>query len=113
MFELRHVTAFVGTAAAATALGLAAIATAGTAAASATDDMFIDVITEEGIQPPSNAEAIGVAHDVCAMIDGGSDLYDAITSVSEITELDVESSGFFVGASIATYCPEHEGMIPA
>ena len=113
MFELRRLTAVVGAAAVASTLGLAAIASAGTAAASAIDDVFIDVITEEGIQPPSAEEAIGVAHDVCSVIDGGGDLYVAISSVSEYTELEFEDSAFFVGASIATYCPEHEGVIGA
>jgi Protein of unknown function (DUF732) len=117
MFELRRITAFVGTAAAATALGLTAVTTASTAMASSmassTDDTFISVITEEGIEPPPAKEATGVAHDVCTMLDDGADLYDAVSSVSEFTELAVEPSAFFVGASIASYCPEYKGLIDA
>jgi hypothetical protein len=31
--------------------------------------------------------------------------------VSAYTELGMEDSAFFVGASVATYCPEHEAAI--
>ena len=108
---VRRIATFVGTAAAATGLGLAALASAATAGATVADDTFITVITDQGIEPPSTEEAIGVAHDVCAVIDDGGDLVDAITEVFDYTELDFEDSAFFVGASIATYCPEHEGLI--
>jgi hypothetical protein len=71
------------------------------------------VITEQGIEPPSAEEAIGVANDVCMVLDDGGDLIDAVSAVSDYTELDFEDSAFFVGASIASYCPEHEALIDA
>ncbi len=111
MPALRNLTAFVGTAAAASAFGLAALMTAGTAGAGSIDDTFISVLEEEGIEAPSTAEAIAVGHDVCVMIGGGSDLVDAVTAVSEATGLEMEDSAFVVGASVASYCPEHESMI--
>jgi hypothetical protein len=110
---IRPFTTFIGTAAAAAALGLAALASAGTAGASTVDDTFITVINDQGIKPPSAEEAIGVAHEVCMVIDDGGDLLDAVTAVSDYTELDFEDSAFFVGASIASYCPEHEALIDA
>ncbi len=110
MFVRRFAT-FAGTAAVAAGMGLAALASAATAGASVADDTFITVITDQGIEPPSTDEAIGVAHDVCAMIDDGSDLFDTVTSVSDYTELEFEDSAFFVGAAIATYCPEHEALL--
>lgn len=106
-----RITTFVGTAAATAALGLAAVASAGVASAGSVDDTFITVITEQGIEPPSAREAIGVAHDVCVVFDNGGDLVDAVTAVTEYTELEMEDSAFFVGASVASYCPEHEAVI--
>lgn len=106
-----RITTFVGTAAATAALGLAAFASAGVASAGTVDDTFITVITEQGIEPPSAKEAIGVAHDVCVVFDNGGDLVDAVSAVSEYTELEMEDSAFFVGASVASYCPEHEPVI--
>lgn len=109
MLDLSRIT--VAVVAAAGALGVAAVVSAGAATADTVDDTFIDVITEQGIQPPSSAEAIGVAYDVCSVVDGGGDLNDAIDSVSDVTKLGFEDSAFFVGASIASYCPEHEVLI--
>jgi hypothetical protein len=106
-----RLTALIGTAAAASALGLAALTSTGVASASTIDDTFITVITDEGIQPPSTREAISVAHDVCTVLNEGGDLVDAVSAVSGYTDLETEDSAFFVGASIATYCPEHEGLI--
>ena len=37
--------------------------------------------------------------------------YDAVNAVSEYTELGTNDSAFFVGASVASYCPEHEAAI--
>jgi Protein of unknown function (DUF732) len=108
---VRRFATFAGTAAVATGLGLAALASAGAAGASTVDDTFITVISDQGIEPPSAEEAIGVAHDVCTVIDDGGDLSDAIDAVSDYTELGFEDSAFFVGASIASYCPEHEVLI--
>jgi hypothetical protein len=108
MPALRHLTAFIGTAAAASALGLAALVSAGSAGATSTDDIFISVLADEGIQAPSTDEAVSVALDVCTVFDDGGDLYDAVNEVSEYTELNTDDSAFFVGASVASYCPEHE-----
>ena len=106
-----RLTTLIGTAAAASALGLAALTSTAVASASTIDDTFITVITDEGIQPPSTREAISVAHDVCSVLNEGGDLVDAVSSVSNYTDLETEDAAFFVGASIATYCPEHEGLI--
>ena len=62
MPTFRHLTAFIGTAAAASALGLAALVSAGTAGATSTDDIFVSVLEDEGIQAPSTAEAVSTAH---------------------------------------------------
>ena len=106
-----RITTFVGTAAVTAALGLAAFASAGVATASTVDDTFITVITEQGIEPPSVREAIGVARDVCVVFENGGDLAEAVSAVSDYTELGMEDSAFFVGASVASYCPEHEAVI--
>jgi hypothetical protein len=111
MPALRHLTAVIGTVAAASALGLAALVSAGTAGASATDDMFMSVLADEGITAPSTEEAVSVALDVCTMFDHGQTLYDAVSEVSTYTELGTEDSAFFVGAAVATYCPEHDAAI--
>jgi Protein of unknown function (DUF732) len=107
-----RITTLVGTAVAASALGVAALASTGVAsAATSVDDTFISVITDEGIKPPSAKEAIGVAHNVCVVLDKGGDLVEAVSAVADYTELASEDAAFIVGASIAAYCPEYEELI--
>ena len=104
---MNRLTTIIGTAVATSALGLAALASTGVASASTVDDTFISVITDEGIKAPSAKEAIGVAEDVCSI----GDLLDAVSAVADYTDLEFEDSAFYVGASIASYCPEHEDVI--
>jgi hypothetical protein len=113
MPTLRHFTAFVGAAAVASTLGLAALASAGVASASSADDTFVSVLRDEGIVAPSAREAISTGHAVCAVFDEGLSLIDAVSAVSDTTGLEMEDAAFFVGASVATYCPEHEELIGA
>ncbi|MBY0290644.1 MAG: DUF732 domain-containing protein [Mycobacteriaceae bacterium] len=111
MPTFRHLTAAIAAAAAAS-LGIAALVGAGMAGATTTtDDMFVSVLTDEGIQPPSTEEAVSLAYDVCVMFDQGQSLYDAVGSVSDTTDLTTEDSAFFVGAAVATYCPEHDAEL--
>ena len=108
---MNRLTTIIGTAVATSALGLAALASTGVASASTVDDTFISVITDEGIKAPSAKEAIGVAEDVCSILDNGGDLLDAVSAVADYTDLEFEDSAFYVGASIASYCPEHADVI--
>ena len=74
---------FIGAAAIASTLGIAALVSAGAAGATNTDDMFVSVLADQGIQPPSTQEAVSLAADVCKMFDKGQSLYDAVGSVSD------------------------------
>ena len=107
----RHLTAAIGAAAVASSLGIAALVSTSIAGATTTDDMFVSVLEDEGIQPPSTQEAVSLAADVCKMFDKGQSLYDAVESVASTTKLTEEDSAFFVGASVATYCPEHDAAL--
>ena len=48
---------------------------------------------------------------MCTILDKGGDLLDAVSAVADYTDLEFEDSAFYVGASIASYCPEHEDVI--
>ena len=61
----------------------------------------------EGIPYPSAEEAVLVANGVCVYMSEGNSLEDAIGEVMKETGLELEQSGFFVGAAAASYCPEH------
>jgi hypothetical protein len=111
MPTFRHLTAVIAAAAAASSLGVAALVSAGLAGATTTDDIFVNVLNDQGIQPPSTKEAVSLAADVCTMFDKGQSLTSAVNSVSDTTTLTMDDSAFFVGAAVATYCPEHEAAI--
>jgi hypothetical protein len=86
---------------AALATGLAAPAYAEEA-----DDIFVSVLDGEGISYPSAEDAVLVANGVCAYMSEGNSLEDAVGEVMKETGLELEQSGFFVGAAAASYCPE-------
>ncbi len=109
MPTFRHLTAFIGAAAVASTLGIAALVSAGTAGATTTDDVFVSVLADEGITPPSTQDAVSLAFDVCSMFDKGQSLYDAVDSVSTTTDLVQEDSAFFVGAVRRHLLPRARG----
>jgi hypothetical protein len=111
MPTFRHLTAFIGAAAVASTLGIAALVSAGAAGASTLDDAFVGALSEHGIQAPSTEEAVSLASDVCSMFDKGQSVTSAVSNVSSTTDLTEEDAAFLVGLSVGTYCPEHTAAI--
>ena len=108
MFSQHRFAKFAGTALVAGGLGLAAVATAGTAGAiSSTDDTFLNEITAEGIGYDSPKDAIYAAHDVCFAIDEGADPVDLGMEILENTYLTTDQAAGFVVSSVRNYCPEY------
>jgi hypothetical protein len=108
MFAPRNLTKFAGTAIVAGALGLAAVATAGTAGAlSSVDDTFLKVISAEGIGYDSPKDAIYAAHDVCFALDDGADPVDLGLDLLDDTDLTTQQAATFVIAAVDSYCPEY------
>jgi hypothetical protein len=99
---------FAATALVAGGLGLAAVATAGTAGAiSSADDTFLAEITAEGIAYDSPKDAIYAGHDVCFAIDEGADPVDLGMESLENTDLTTDQVAVLVIASVDNYCPEY------
>jgi hypothetical protein len=108
MFARNGVTKLAGTAMVAGALGLAALATAGTAGAlSSADDTFLTEISAEGIAYDSSDMAISAAHEVCFAIDDGADPVDVGLEILEHTDLAPEQAAMFVVSAVGNYCPEY------
>lgn len=102
---------WAGTAIAAGALGLAAVAGAGTAAALASeDDAFLSEIRAEGIAYDSPKAAIGTAHGVCLALDDGADPVELGMEILENTDLTVDQVAMFVIASVDHYCPRYGAL---
>ncbi|MDT5009614.1 MAG: hypothetical protein QOH57_1231 [Mycobacterium sp.] len=95
---------------AAAGVSAAALLTATTASASPSDDQaFLSALDRQGVKYPSAQYAISVAGEVCTLLDDGAGGVDVAREITKNSGIPVESSGFVVGASIASYCPSHIG----
>jgi Protein of unknown function (DUF732) len=110
MFATHRLTKFAGTALVAGALGLAAVAAAGTAGAvTSVDDAFLTEISSEGISYDSPKAAISNAHYVCRALDDGADPVDLGQEILNNTDLTTHQAAVFVVTTVNAYCPEYTG----
>jgi hypothetical protein len=77
--------------------------------ADSVDGNFVNALTSKGITFSSPQAAIIAAHEVCDELDGGRATSDVANDVMQQSSLDGYHAGFFVGVSIAAFCPRHEG----
>jgi Protein of unknown function (DUF732) len=78
-----------------------------TAHADAADDAFLAILQSDSITDDSREAAIEAAHKVCEYLDQGKTLDQVVYDVVFSSHLPAYDSGFFVGASTRTYCPQH------
>jgi hypothetical protein len=91
------------------ALVLPCFVGAGTATAKAddVDNAFLNAIQAKGINFATPEAAIVAGHEVCDELDLGRQKPDVANEVMSSSNLDGYRAGYFVGASIAAYCPRH------
>lgn len=82
------------------------VATA-TAKADDVDNAFLNAIQAKGINFATPEAAIVAGHEVCDELDLGRQKPDVANEVMSSSNLDGYRAGYFVGASIAAYCPRH------
>ena len=80
-----------------------------TAHADAVDSNFVNALNSKGITFASPQAAIVAAHEVCDELDSGRASSDVANDVMQQSSLDGYHAGFFVGVSIAAFCPRHAG----
>ena len=90
-------------------LGLVAVA-APTAHADAVDNNFVNALQSKGITFASAQAAIQAGHQVCDELDQGKATQDSANDVMQQSSLDGYHAGFFVGVSVAAFCPRHSGQ---
>jgi hypothetical protein len=112
MFASSRLTKLTGTALVAGALGLAAVATAGTAGAlRSSDDAFLTEISSEGISFDSPKDVISDAQYVCSAIEDGAAPVDLGQDILDNTDLTTHQAAVFVVASVKAYCPEYTDLL--
>jgi Protein of unknown function (DUF732) len=89
-------------------LSLAGV-TGPTAHADAVDNLFVEAVKAKGINFASPQAAIVAGHEVCDELDLGRQKSDVATEVMTNSNLDGYHAAFFVGASVAAYCPRYRG----
>ena len=68
---------------------------------------FPGALSSRGITFGSRQAAIGAGHEVCDELDRGMQASDVANEVMTQSNLDGYHAGFFVGVSIAAFCPRH------
>lgn len=89
-------------------LSLAGV-TSPTARADAVDNAFLEAVKSKGINFGSPQAAIVAGHEVCDELDLGRQKSDVASTVTANSNLDAYHAGFFVGVSVAAYCPRYRG----
>jgi Protein of unknown function (DUF732) len=99
----------VGSAAAglAAVVGVAAALATPVARADAVDNAFLSAVKAKGIDFASPQAAIVAGHEVCDELDLGRQKSDIASAVMNNSKLDGYRAGYFVGASVAAYCPRY------
>jgi hypothetical protein len=87
-------------------LGLVGMSTP-TAHADAVDNAFVNAAKAHGVDFASPQAAIIAGHEVCDELDGGRQKPDVASTLMNNSNLDGYRAGFFVGASIAAFCPRY------
>jgi hypothetical protein len=97
----------VGAGLAVVLLGLMTALPAPGAFADGVDSQFLNALQSHNISFGSPNAAILAAHQVCNELDGGRQKADVANDITGSSNLDGYHAGYFVGVSIAAYCPRH------
>jgi hypothetical protein len=73
----------------------------------AVDSNFHGALSSRGITFASRQAATAAGREVCDELDRGMQASDVANNVMTQSDLDGYHAGFFVGASIAAFCPRH------
>lgn len=92
-------------------LSAAALLSAAPASADETDDLFIAALAKNGITVSDQSTAVSMAHTVCTGLENSQEGSVLVLKVLHDTNLSPRQAGYFVGVSVAAYCPQYKGTI--
>ncbi|OBI82943.1 DUF732 domain-containing protein [Mycobacterium sp. 1245805.9] len=90
-------------------LAAAALLGAAPAAAEPIDDAFVAALARNGISMSDRGTAVSMGHSVCAGFDKGEASTAVAMGIVKDTPLSPKQAGYFVGLSVAAYCPQYKG----
>ncbi|MCA2245842.1 DUF732 domain-containing protein [Mycobacterium sp. WUMAC-067] len=91
---------------------VAALQFATPASADQTDDDFLAALRKHGIVFTNRDAAIATGHRVCSGLDADQTPANLILSLVKDTDLSAHVAGYFFGAAVNSYCPQHRPVIP-
>lgn len=75
------------------------------------DEKFVQIIHDRGIFLYAKDEQIvKTAKLGCEALDAGNSIQDLMTVTRESGGISAKDAGYFVGASVIAYCPQHAGL---
>ncbi len=90
-------------------LSAAAVLCAAPAIADPTDDAFVGALAKNGITMSDRIAEVSMGHTVCAGFDQGQPSTEVAMRLVRETPLSPKQAGYFVGVSVAAYCPQYRG----
>ncbi|ORV85064.1 hypothetical protein AWC11_20545 [Mycobacterium interjectum] len=90
-------------------LSAATLLSAAPAPADPIDDAFVAALAKNGISLSDRNTAVSLAHTVCAGFDKGQPSTQLAMRIVKDTDLSAKQAGYFVGVSVAAYCPQYRG----
>ncbi|OBH28898.1 hypothetical protein A5692_22145 [Mycobacterium sp. E342] len=97
----------------AAALASTAVLLAAPASADPNDDSFIAELQRHGVVFTDRGAAIAAGHDMCAGLDKSRTPSSLVVGVARATDLSAREAAFLLGASVASYCPQHKAGVGA
>ncbi|HTX94231.1 MAG TPA: DUF732 domain-containing protein [Mycobacterium sp.] len=92
-------------------LSVAGVLCAAPASADQNDDAFIAALQRDGIAFSDRDAAITAGHNICAGLDRGETPAALIGGVVRNTDLSARQAAYLIGASVASYCPQHRNVV--
>ncbi|WP_197518452.1 DUF732 domain-containing protein [Mycobacterium sp. E3198] len=95
------------------ALGLPLFASflSANASAQTSDGDFVGALEERGISVADPDSAVATAHEICAELDRGEGAAVVVLKLMTDTNLSSAQAGYFIGASVTAYCPQHHDAL--
>jgi hypothetical protein len=87
----------------------AALVSAAPASADQLDDAFVAALAKGGIPMSDPDNAIAMARTVCAEFDANQTVSVLALKLMKDSNLSPKQSGYFIGLSVAAYCPQYKG----
>lgn len=93
-------------------LSAAAVLCAPRALADQTDDAFITALEKHRIAVSDTATLIAMGRTACERLEKGQTPAAVALSVARDADLSPHEAGYFIAASIKSYCPQHKNLLP-